>query len=747
MPKVNEKEKSFTLLEKEVFVISAVNNPKLSPYLDIFRHYPENILLQPLGILTGFFRINEFGEELSYIVNFLSSVLKKEYYANPKRAIENSFDSALRKVNLALSEIAKEGNINWLGRIDGAVCILEKNNFHFSVCGKAKIFLFRNQLLTEISKEMAIDDAEPNPLKTFINVSSGRLEKGDRIIVCEDNVFEVFSEEEIRKGAIRFPKEKFVQFIKTALINKLDMVGAIVIDIFEKEKPKPVLQQIQPDLVYNVFSKKVFEEKKIASKGLKEMLKEETDKKEYTDGKTGHIYIQEEEKGEIKKKSNFAPYWLLFKEKMGDFFFWLKNKSKRNLSGIRRSMAKSKDLMAEKIRLRREEAEKIKMEKIKEKTEAEAAYPSSDYQNTEPEISEPTIFDKHESFLAKLESRREELIRETASKEEKKSFLKRLVPDFGKIKGIFSSLGRKQKIYTLIIIAAILIVPFAFLKIQSAMNAKPVVQQPEEKIPDAKEIFSQEKNIVFLDNIETIASIQNPLNIANLNGRIIATSQDKIITREGNGEIKEFSWPQNFGTPQEISPMSDLNLALIYTSQSKVISFLSATSQFSENKIGIPENSKITGAGTYLTYLYLLDSQSNQIYRYPRAEGGFGDKTNWLKETINLENSCCVVIDENVYLINQGAVLKLFKGQKQEFNLENTNIPFTLDGIFTNSETQNIYALDKSNGRIIKFSKDGSIASQYFHEDIKKATGFTADEKNNKVYIISPNGLLSFSIN
>ncbi len=321
------------------------------------------------------------------------------------------------------------------------------------------------------------------------------------------------------------------------------------------------------------------------------------------------------------------------------------------------------------------------------------------------------------------------------------------MPDFGKIKGIFSSLGKKQKIYTLIIIAAILIVPFAFLKIQSAMNAKPVVQQPEEKIPDAKEIFSQEKNIVFLDNIETIASIQNPLNITNLNGRIIAISQDKIITREGNGEIKEFSWPQNFGTPQEISPMSDLNLALIYTSQNKVISFLSATSQFSENKIGIPENSKITGAGTYLTYLYLLDSGNNQIYRYPRAEGGFGDKTNWLKDTINLENSCCVVIDENVYLVNQGAVLKLFKGQKQEFNLENTNIPFALDGIFTNSEIQNIYALDKSNGRIIKFSKDGTIASQYFHEDIKKATGFTADEKNNKVYIISPNGLLSFSIN
>jgi len=46
MPRINEKEKTFSILEKKVNIISAVNNPKLGPYLDVFEHYPENVLLQ-----------------------------------------------------------------------------------------------------------------------------------------------------------------------------------------------------------------------------------------------------------------------------------------------------------------------------------------------------------------------------------------------------------------------------------------------------------------------------------------------------------------------------------------------------------------------------------------------------------------------------------------------------------------------------------------------------------------------------
>jgi hypothetical protein len=773
MPKANEKEKSFTILEKDLNVISVLNNPKLSPFLDIFRHYPENISLQNLGILTGFFRIKDFQEESAYIVNFLSSVLKKEYYANSKKSIESSFDCALRKVNLALSEIAKEGNINWIGEIDGIVCVLEKNNLHFSVCGKAKVFLFRNQQLSEISADMASEEIEPNPLKTFVNVSSGRLEKGDKLIICDDDIFKVFSQEEIKKGANRFPREKFIQFIKTALTNKLDIVGAIVVDIFEKKEEKKIAQEDHSE-VYNVFSKKVFEEKKPAPRGLNEILRQE-ENNNYTDEKTGHIYIQEGNE-EIKKESNFNLFWLSFKENLGDAFYWIKDKTRKRMSLVGRSIAKANRDLATNAKLKLEERRKIRLEKKEEAEKLAAASAAAKAMADKKAIADEkaladekeraalasanaTIVKKeeiaipafNEPFLARLAKRKAELERqETEEKTQDKKAIfatfKRIIPDFGKIKELFASFSNKQKLYAGIIIFLILFVPFVFLKLQSAMKAKPVPPQAEQKVPDARELFSKEKNIVFLDNLEKLSDLQNPKGLMFLNEKIIAVNDSKLISRDLSGDIKEISWPENYGKIKDSDPMKDLNLGLFYTDQNKVISYLSATAQLKENNISIPANSKISSLATYLTYAYLLDSESSQIYRYPRAEGGFGEKTNWLKDSIDLSSACCMAIDENVYLINSGLVIKLFKGQKQELNLEPTINPFTPEEIFTDSDTQNLYVLDKENGRIIKYGKDGELLGQYLHEDIKKSTGLAVDEKNGKAYLIASEGLFSINL-
>jgi hypothetical protein len=114
-------------LEKTISPVLVVNNSSLKPYVELFEYSPENIYQQPLGSLVGFFEIKEYSQDSAYIVNFLTSVLKKEYYINPKRPVTESLDSALHKVNLALSELAKQGNVEWLGKLNAAICVLEKN--------------------------------------------------------------------------------------------------------------------------------------------------------------------------------------------------------------------------------------------------------------------------------------------------------------------------------------------------------------------------------------------------------------------------------------------------------------------------------------------------------------------------------------------------------------------------------------------------------------------------------------------
>lgn len=726
MPKISEKEKVFNILEKEVNVISAVNNAKLAPYLDIFEHYPENILLQPLGILTGFFRINDFSEESAYIVNFLSSLLKKEYYANPKRSIDNSFDSALRKVNLALSEIAKEGNINWLGRIEGAVCVLEKNNLHFSVCGNSKILLIRNQIITEVSKDLSSEEKEPNPLKTFANVSSGRLDNGDKIIVCSEDIFDIFSLNEIKKGSVRFQKEKFVQFVKTALTNKLELIGTIIIDLFEKNEEKSAAQKKNIEAL-NAFSEKTFEKNTPKINNLKEILEKE-DKNEYTDEKTGHIYIQEEQNGEMEKEGSYAGYWIVAKEKLFDFYCWFKNKSRKELLSIGKSITKARKEIAAKIKKRQEEKRIEKAELEKKQAEITEKNPATSEISTQKE----TFF--------KLISQEPE-----RKKEAKKniSFAK-FTPGIGKIKTIFSSLSGKQKLYTVAAIAIIFIFPLVFIKIQNSIKNKSVSEQIQEKVPDEREILSKEKNITFLKLLTSITKLGDAKNATILNEKLLIATPDKIISWARNEEVKNYLLPENSGKILAMTAMEDLNLVLILTDQKKIISWSPASPVFKDNQIEFPENSDIKSMAAYMTYLYVADKNSGKIYRYPRAEGGFGIRTEWSKENINLSDGTSMAIDENIYLNDGEQVIKLFKGNVQPFMIEQSAKNFNVDKIITGNKMNSIYLADKAQGRIFEYSKDGSLIRQYYHEDLKGSVDFAIDESNQSVYIILHDGSISF---
>ena len=105
--------------------------------------------------------------------------------------------------------------------------------------------------------------------------------------------------------------------------------------------------------------------------------------------------------------------------------------------------------------------------------------------------------------------------------------------------------------------------------------------------------------------------------------------------------------------------MNDLNLIFLINEKHQIISFAPANQKFVASNISFPDNLKIATTGSYLTYLYAVDKNQNQIYRYPRAEGGFGEKIDWLKDTLDLKDISSMAISENVYLVSEkSSVLK-----------------------------------------------------------------------------------------
>jgi len=747
--KNSEKKANSGELEKIISPILVANNSKLKPFIELFEAYPENINLQPLGTMIGFFKINDKSEDSAYIVNFLASVIKKEYFINYKRPVSESLDGALHKVNLTLSEIAKNGNVRWIGQLDSAICVLEKNILHFTVSGTAQILLLRNQMLSNISQDLNPEELEPNPLKTFSNVSSGYLEAGDKIIITSGELFNLFSLNEIKKGSLRFDQEKFVQFLKTAMINELDSAATVVIDINENavkvERKKAKAKEVEQEL--NAFDGKTFEKPTISPEDLHPLDKDSSNS-EYTDEKTGHIYVQGDDQ-ESPETSFWGNLGTTLGEKMVDLSYWLKNATRKIKLSLKRFFILVKEqLITLKISLVR----KIKVAKKKRKEAAtlkasdsetvifeENNFPESEPENIPamkevlPEINNTASFwSKFQSWFGKIN------LSQITSK------LKFILPDTNKIKNSFSYWDYQKRLYVILILVAILVIPLIFSR--WPLKKPPVIQEEIAIQPSAKELLLEDKSIIEMAANPSLIASSDIKKVIFLNNQLFAVSPAEITSLDTNGIVTKYSLPADFTSPILATSMEDLNLIFLLSKSGRLISFSPISKKFQENNLVLPANSRIEGLATYLTYVYAADSNANQIYRYPRAEGGFGAKSDWLKDAIDLKNLSDLAIEENLYLAQNNKIVKLFQGKVQPFTLTETPTPFSVNKLFAGRKLTHLYALDSQNGRVAKLSKDGTILNQYYNDALRDASDFAVNETNNKVFFVTSEGIYSFNI-
>ncbi|HPN54864.1 MAG TPA: MAP7 domain-containing protein [Candidatus Moranbacteria bacterium] len=865
-------------LENKISPVLVVNNSSLKPYIELFEYYPENVYQQSLGSLVGFFEVKEYSKDSAYIVNFLTSTLKKEYYINPKRPVSDSLDSALHKVNLALSELVKQGNVEWLGNLNAAICVLEKNSVHFSVSGNAKIFLFRKGMLSNISEGLASDSVEPHPLKTFVNVSSGRLEENDRMLITSEDIFHIFSITEIKKNFQRFEGGKFVQFIKTALSNQLEMIASIIIEtkgakaLNEVKMPN---QRKKSLAALNAFSEKTFsdaKQKTPASKKISDLEEPYEETSEYIDEKTGHIYVQGNPE-ELDKDKPANIHWEIAKEKMFSALYSIKNGFRRKIAFYLKERKKKKELRriekekqakiaaeekirqqerkaaeeslrleeekiraeqeaklreeqeqakkAEELKLleeqRQKEIENEKQQEIQEMPEKEQMIETENPEFSEPEqIETPTPAESADklSFKEKLERAmrhyqqestenvgnelsiepefenepetkkinwKEKMLAVLAKTKERMSasffqFLEKTKSIVQKIKQTksekepayaewteieeekisfiphlkekFLSLNTKQKAGSIAALVIIFIVPIFIARFLNKTEPQPIAETPIAPVITQSELLANEKNIELDPDVQIIAQQNNIAGTVVTSKGLAAVMKNKIMMMgNGNEEQKEYAFPENSGMVLRATYMQDLSLIFILTDKNKILSFSPVSAKFTEDSIEMPANPSKNLIGTYLTYLYVLDQQANQIYRYPRATGGFGAKTNWLKDTMSLAKVSDMTINDNIYLIQDNSVIKLFKGKKQEFNLENSKTPINFDKIFTTIDSQSLYVLDAKNSRLVQFNKEnGEITKQYFNEELKYGASLSVDEQNKTAYVSTLNEILAISL-
>jgi len=339
--KTIKKEKSVLDMKlEEVFVVKSV---KHRAYIEQFSHTSINFTQKHLGTICGFFIIRNKDKYNAHVVNFLTSEIKKEFFAVSKRNISEAFEAALQKVNRALTELAKNNNVAWLGSIDGAICAYDDKNVYFSVTGEGFVLLIRNNNILELSEGLASQEAATTPLKTFVDTSHGALCDSDRLIITSKELVDLISLKELKNNSSRFNDEEFKQLISTILKNESDIASTTIINVKQKIVYEPVHtakseQEHEANQKINVFGADAFKNPKPHdSKETKtDKGSEKISKKDYTDKRTGHIYVQGSEMQQ-DKQSQLNVILDRTKDALNDFSYEAQNHS----SKIKNSLVKS----------------------------------------------------------------------------------------------------------------------------------------------------------------------------------------------------------------------------------------------------------------------------------------------------------------------------------------------------------------------------------------------------------------------
>lgn len=143
--------------------------------------------------------------------------------------------------------------------------------------------------------------------------------------------------------------------------------------------------------------------------------------------------------------------------------------------------------------------------------------------------------------------------------------------------------------------------------------------------------------------------------------------------------------------------------------------------------------------------IYILDSQKNDIYKYIPTEKSYSDKISYFAkgQNINLDGAKSISIDGSVFISFTESIVKYTSGLRDGFSTSYPNENLKLTKIFTDEQSDEIYAWSKQEGIIYIISKNGSYERQIKSAILKKVADFVIFEKN--IYVV--NGSKIYKIN
>jgi len=152
-------------------------------------------------------------------------------------------------------------------------------------------------------------------------------------------------------------------------------------------------------------------------------------------------------------------------------------------------------------------------------------------------------------------------------------------------------------------------------------------------------------------------------------------------------------------------------------------------------------NRDTTLISAYDRFIYVVNPEKRNIYRYSKEEDGYSDPIGWMKSSggLQYDSITSFAVDGDVWVAtNKGELLKFSSGKLQDFTVLGLDDGFSGDiKVFSNKDQKNIYVLEADKNRVVILDKEGKFVKEIKSISIKTVTSVVANEKIGKMFLVS----------
>jgi hypothetical protein len=730
------------LVSKTAKVLSETKKSREKQAVAIaYEHIPRNPEEQAHGSLYAVLEIEDKTGHAEQIAESIIDALHNEFYLDTDREPLASFESALAKINEELAERSSEGQINWLGKLNGILAVLTGSTIHLTQAGKAEAYLYRGDHAMHITEDLAGDSV--NPLRTFINIASGDLAEDDRMALVTPGVFLKISKNELKRYVTENSPKNAVATLSQLLASENGGAQPNSILLLEMLSPEAFAAEPEPNTPTEAWVK--------------------DDKKPLEEVANGTVHGAARAFDIIGKATAAASAFITVKALPG-----IKSGAKGLVNSVK---GFKKDTNAEKIII--ESEERIESHKTPSTDlEADGILETSSKSEEYNEIRIREVDNKPK----RLSLERFDFSFATNAKDKFFSSFKRnkksglylgigLVIILAVVGGVFynSNITKEKK-------AAESQYNQAEAKYTEAQAALGAGQRAEaiEDLTAAESLALQAKATKYQkDNANTllskIAETKNQAlgivkNTATLVHDFKQTDLGAIYKDGDTIYAVKFTdgsvYSLDLKTKAQATVVagggiaSQIKFATYVTARKVIVAYTEDRNLYELNLAtkksikqtvsgGMADGVALASYGT--SNIYLLSPTNNQIYKYVKSGVGYGAKTNYLSaaSSADVSGGTAIAIDSSVYVTSGGGTIQKFtSGKPDSYSVKGYPTSFSgINGIFADAGVKGQYVFNKDS--IIKIDQDQNYIGQYSSNDAKLIKSICVTDSTNTIYSIS----------